>query len=788
MKKKINFFSHFIETFYVTPQCNSFLFLNLLPTALVTLGLISTCNAYAQQQMAIAASNIGKTGGKPFSGKDPITFQANKVSYDSKNGRAVWQGDVHIWQNDHILRADKVVYDRTTNIASASGNVTMVEPDGEMLFTQHVQLGENMREGVMDQVYALLADNGKLAANGARRTGGKVYDFSRSVYTACPICMKNPEKPPFWQMRSYKAIRDLENKRIDFSDTFIDFYGVPLFYMPFFSIVDPSEKRQSGFLIPSFNWSSKYIGTYTTIPYYWAINQWSDATFSPLVATDSGPQLSSIYRARFNQGMLRIEEGIADNTVGDRSWHNDAGDLIKGTGDGTQGYLFLKTEWALNDHWRYGADINLATSADYMRDYRISGYGQDTLSSDLYLEGFGEGAYSKVTMQGFQGLNRGVINDSDLPFVLPRYTYSFFGQPDALGGRFSLDTTSFVLYRPTGVSDQRGQLALNWDRPFENNLGQKWLLTLHLDSNVYRASHLNEQPMFLNHYGTKTSGQALPTIALKMNWPFLRDFHIDDSPGTQILEPIVQLIAAPNAKGGRSWLMPNEDSYNYEFTDSTLFALNRFQGTDLLDGGARANVGIHGNWAWNGHQIDFLVGQSYQEHLPINMPKYSGLNHHMSDVVSRLRLSPTQWFSTTGRARIDPYSGSVNFGEGVFNAGFRHFGFNGGYVYQPITPYYYFNNSINSQGLSSEYLTKVSEISYGASTDWDHWHASVFGRRSISRKENVALGGSLGYRNECFSLDTIYFKQYTMINGEENSDTLLFMLTFKTLGTFGING
>ncbi|MDI2112369.1 LPS-assembly protein LptD [Commensalibacter nepenthis] len=754
-----------------------------------TIGLLVDQNVFAQQQIQIAKSNIGKSSGAPFSEKDPITFQADNVSYNSKTGEVTWAGDVHIWQNDHVLRADKVTYNRTTNIATASGNVSMVEPDGEILFTQHVQLGENMREGVMDQVYALLADNGKLAANGARRTGGKVHDFSRSVYTSCPICEKNPKKAPFWQLRSYQAIRDMENQRIDFSDTFIDFFGIPVFYMPFFSIVDPSVKRQSGFLIPSINFNSKYIGAYTTIPYYWAMNQWSDLTLSPLFATKTGPQLSAVYRARFNQGMLRVEGGVADDTANKHDWTNAWGDKVKSNGHGAQGYLFLKTEWALNENWRYGANINIATSADYMRDYRINGYGQDTLNSNLYLEGFGEGAYSKVTMQGYQGLNRGVINDSDLPFVLPRYTYSYFGQPDALGGRFSFDTTNFVVYRPTGTNDQRGQASLNWDRPFDTNIGQKWLVTLHVDSNIYRSTHLYQQPLYLDKNGTNFAGQALPTLAVKMNWPFLRQFKLGDTTGTQVIEPIVQLIAAPHSKGGRNWAMPNEDSLAYEFSDTTLFALNRFQGTDRLDGGARANVGIHGNWAWNGKQVDFLVGQSYQEHVTKNLPRNSGVNRHMSDVIARLRFAPTQYFATTARTRIDPYSGDITYGEGIFNAGFKHFGINGGYIYEPITPYYYyFGNPFTAQGPSSLYDRKTSELTLGASTDWEHWHASAFGRRSLSRKQNVSIGGNAGYRNDCFSMDVIYLKQYTMINGDQNSDTVLFMLTFKTLGTFGING
>ncbi len=772
----------------------------LLTATMLSGSMITACllASHVSAQMQVAHTNIGRTNGAPFSEGDPVTFQADSVSYDAKGGIVTWTGNVQIWQNDHVLRADKVSFNRTTNIAVAEGNVAMVEPDGEILFTQYTELGEGMREGVMGQIYALLADDGKLAANGARRTGGKVHDLSRSVYTACPICAKDPKKPPFWQIRAYQATRDMEHQRIDYSDAFIDIMGVPVFYLPFFSMVDPSVKRKSGFLMPNVSWGNKYLGVYGTIPYYWAINNWSDMTLTPLFSSKTGPQLTANYRARFNQGMLRAWGAVAYDTLHQDKWHNNSLNRdVDSYKKGVQGYFFLKTEWALNKYWRYGANINVASSANYMRDYRVNGYGNDMLPSTLYLEGFGEGSYSKVDMQAFQGLNRGVINDSELPFVLPRYTYSYFGQPDAWGGRFSLNTTDFIISRSNGVSDQRGEVALNWDRPFNTNIGQKWLLTLHVDSNIYRGSHLSEMPLYSNRYyrhGSHVSGQVLPTIAMKMNWPFMRQFHVGDSVGTQVLEPIIQLIAAPNSGNSLNRLMPNEDSLNYEFTDSTLFSLNRFQGTDRLDSGARANIGVHGNWIWNGHQVDFLVGQSYQAHIQKNLLPRSGLNHHMSDVVARLKVSPVNWINFTTRTRVDPNTGNINFGDAIFTAGIPHFGISGGYVWQPNTPYYYYYNRLYNYNnrrndvFAHEYFKNTSELTMGLSTAWDHWHGSLFGRRSLDRGRFAAVGGTVGYQNDCFGLDTVYLKQYTIVGGEQNSQTVLFMFTFKTLGTFGMNG
>jgi len=45
---------------------------------------------------------------------------------------------------------------------------------------------------------------------------------------------------------------------IYFEDMSLEFFGIPLAWMPFFSAPDPSAKRKSGFLIPSYTSGSAY--------------------------------------------------------------------------------------------------------------------------------------------------------------------------------------------------------------------------------------------------------------------------------------------------------------------------------------------------------------------------------------------------------------------------------------------------------------------------------------------------------------------------------------------------
>ena len=165
--------------------------------------------------------------------------------------------------------------------------------------------------------------------------------------------------------------------------------------------------------------------------------------------------------------------------------------------------------------------------------------------------------------------------------MLPRYEYSYFGQPDALGGRLSLDASAFNVMRTDGTNTRRASLTVNWARPFVGALGDLWKVTLHDDAAGYDAMQFNEQPNFGPTSQVNTA-RALPQAALDFRWPFMRD---SGAWGTQLIEPIAQIVVAPQAGDSQRTRYPNEDSLDLEFSDANLFGFNRFPGIDRLDGG-----------------------------------------------------------------------------------------------------------------------------------------------------------------------------------------------------------
>lgn len=728
--------------------------------AALLLGLLAAAAPAWAQLPALGGTQTTRAG----SSKQPVTFDADQVQYDQQHNLVIATGHVQAWQNDHVMRADQVTFDRTTGTLAAKGNVVLLEPDGEVIFADYAELNQSMNDGVLKDMRALLAQNGKLAANGARRTAGKVNELSKVVYSPCNLCKKDPTRPPFWQVKAASAVQDLEHKRIEYQDAWLQMFGVPVAYFPFMSAPDPSVKRASGLLLPSIG-NSSHLGVFAAEPYYWVIDDQSDATFTPVLTTRAGPQMNVEYRRRFNNGYLVFD--------------GSAGYLDKSV----QASVDTKGQFSLNDTWRTGFDINRASSSTYVNDFHFgdNGYGLNptVLSSDIYAEGFGEGAYSRVDTRFYQGLSNTIV-DSELPVVLPRYQYDYFGRPDAWGGRFSLDAGAFNVLRTTGTSTRRANLTMNWERPFIGRLGDLWTIAVHGDAIGYNASNFNEQPNFGAQHNIDTA-RALPQVGVTFRWPFMRD---SGDWGTQVIEPKLQLIAAPREGDSQLARYPDEDSLAFEFTDANLFGWNRFQGVDRLEGGVRLNAALHGTWYLGGTTFDGMIGQSYRDTKDNLFPQYTGLHDQVSDIVARVSAAPTPWLNLTYRTRLDKTTLATRMADAVVAVGVPKLTVTAGYLYTTYNPYVLFDQTPPPTPGSS-FFTPRDELTLSASSNWGTYRFSGFATQNLTSGQPVDWGGDAVYENECFILDIRLFRRYTSLNGDHGATVLLFQFTFKTLGQFG---
>jgi LPS-assembly protein len=739
--------------------------LAVITRSLTTLAMLlvlgsMTCASPALAQMGVL-TNPG--AGHSLDKNEPVTFSADEVDYDKDKALVTATGHVEAWQNGHVMRADKVTFDRNTGVAAATGHVVMLEPDGEVMFADYAEMQNNMNDGILKDMRALLQQNGRLAANGARRSGGQINELSKVVYTTCNLCADDPSRPPLWQIRASSALQDQEHKRIEYKDATLEMYGIPVAYFPYFWHADPSVKRETGLLPPIVGVSSNVGGFYGQ-PYYMVIDDQSDATLLPMITTRSGPQFDVEYRRRFNAGTL-----LTNTSIG----YVD---------DKIQGSFASQGRFNYDDTWRYGFDINRASSTNYVRNFHmVEGLtgDQNVLTSQFFVEGFGQGSYTRLDSKLYQGLNT-AVNTSTLPIVLPRYQYSYFGLPDSLGGRLSVSTGAFNVIRTNGTNTRRGALTMDYERPFAGLLGDRWKLTLHGDAVAYDASAFNELP---NYGPTRAvdAARALPQVALDVSWPFVRD---SGAWGSQLIEPIAQVIVAPQVGDSQLRRYPNEDSLDFEFTDANLFGFNRFTGIDRQEGGVRANVAMHGAWYLGGVTFDGLVGQAYRTNKENIFPQASGLHDQISDIVARATFTPAQWLDITYRTRLDKTTLATHFAEAIATAGVEKFRLSGGYIYTNYNPFNYYDQPAPPPSGNGYYFPR-NEVTVGVSSKWNAYRFDGYARRDLATNQMVSVGADAIYEDECFIFDLRLYRRYTSINGDNGSTTVLFLLTFKTIGQFG---
>lgn len=706
----------------------------------------------------LAAQPLPTLGGPRPASNAPVTFTAGEVEYDERNDVVTARGGVEAWQEGRTLRADRITWNRRTGIATAEGNVVLIEPGGQVFYADRAELNDGFRDGVVENLAGRLQENGRFVAAGGRRTGGILTDMARIVYSSCDLCPDDPTRPPLWQLRARLATHDRENLRIRYRDASLDLWGVPVLWTPYLSMPDPSAPRQSGFLTPSFG-ATRRLGAFLEVPYYWAIDDTQDLTLSPLVSSGQLPHLGAAWRRRFNAGEVAVS-----GSIGDRRGTSALDER------GLGGHIFARGVFALDENWRGGFTFNRASSESYLRTYRYD--APRVLPSNAFLEGFwGASGYARVDVRAYQGL-RSLDDTAVTPFVLPNAFVEWTGR-DGWGGAWTLDAGAFSIMRRQGADSRRFATRAAYDLALFDPFGGAWTLRGQADALAYAADDLNLAPTFANV--TSASG-VRGNVRLAVDWrlPLIRDAG---RLGHQILEPRVQVVTGPST--GLQRRLPNEDSLDFEFTDANLFALSRFGGRDRMEGGTRVDAALRGAWLLpGGRGVEALVGRSFRLAGTSSFEPGTGLEQRASDWVGRISVQPTAWLDLTGRGRFDGEGLDTRLLDGTATLSLGRVTLTGGYL-----------QSFPAPGLTPARPRR--EVSAGVTGRLtDTWRATAFGRYDLDLGRGVAAGLSATYEDECLIFDMRFTRRFAEdpVTGRDSpgGTTLLFRIGFKTIGDLGL--
>ncbi|MBL8706842.1 MAG: LPS-assembly protein LptD [Rhodospirillales bacterium] len=716
---------------------------------------------------AVLAAAPARAQGPTFDSSQAAVITADEVTYDNELGVVVARGAVEVTQGDRTLLADTVTYNQRSNTVIASGNVSVIEPTGEVMFADYMELSDAMKEGVIRDIRILLTDNSRMAANGARRTGGNRTEMSKGVFSPCKPCEEDPSRAPLWQLKAKRMVHDQAEKVVRYNDVFMEMFGLPVGYTPYLQHPDPTVKRQSGFLTPT-NVIGNGLGFMSGVPYYWVIDDASDMTLLPMYSSKKGPLGRMEYRHAYSNGLLLVDGSV---TRTDRGIQPLFGDDEPATTEENEirGHIFGRGRWDVNDTWRTGFDVQRASDKTFLSTYRISNlqlYNQNvqTLTSNAYVEGFMGRSYAAANAYAFQGL-RSFDTLRTTPYVPVMWDYNFMSEAQSHGGRFNLDANTMVLERNDGADSRRMSFITGYQVPYYSPIGEVYKFSATVQGDVYSVNNVRD-PGRPDVEHDDVTGRLFPQLGVQWSLPFFRQ----GEEYRQVIEPVLGGFLAPNGHNPAS--IPNEDSVDIEFDDTRFFSANRFTGTDRVDGGARGIYGLRsGVYHSSGAYATGFFGQSYNLRQNEEFTEGSGMAGHRSDYVARLEVSPHPWFDVISRFRLNKDDFGIERNETIAVIGPPILQLSGSYLRAPSTE---FSNG-RVQQVSGVLSSKVNE----------NWSVRAYGIRDLNNGNDlgwVNYGAGATYEDECFIFDVRWLRTFTASEEIDPGDTIYFKLSFKLLG------
>jgi LPS-assembly protein len=277
-----------------------------------------------------------------------MLVQADELVYDYENERVSAVGKVQIYYDGAVLEADRVTHDRKLNRLNATGNVRYQTKDGNVIHTDSIDLDADFRDGFIQSLLIETQDNTRIVAASAERSEGNITVLQSGAYTACEPCKDDPKKPPLWQIKAARIIHNERERVIHYENASVEFFGVPVAYVPYLWHPDPTVKRASGFLLPTF-FSNSRTGVGVNIPYFWALAPNYDFTLNVAPMTRQiGPLVSGEWRHRLVNGSYSIRaSGIFQQ---DKEAFQDPADTADVTSPGNRNFRgSIETEGRVRD-------------------------------------------------------------------------------------------------------------------------------------------------------------------------------------------------------------------------------------------------------------------------------------------------------------------------------------------------------------------------------------------------------------------------------------------------------
>ena len=244
------------------------------------------------------------------SAENNLTFSADIVTV--KEGSILYaEGNVVLTHERILVNAHSLTYNRKTNKLYLE-EITEFRDDGVTQFSaKSGQLDADLEEGIITAAKIILNEQIKIYADTFNLKNGTI-DEVKGIWrvTSCDEC---EGKEPNWYLSASSAKRDLENSNIVYKDVTVRVKGLPIAYIPYLRMPDPSVDRARGFLVPEAVLTSN-LASGIKLPYFIPLGLSSDLLITPYFSSKT-KTLEYRYRKKFRNGDMTITGAFSDDNL-----------------------------------------------------------------------------------------------------------------------------------------------------------------------------------------------------------------------------------------------------------------------------------------------------------------------------------------------------------------------------------------------------------------------------------------------------------------------------------------
>jgi len=646
--------------------------------AAVLLALMVPAPANAQLLPAGFFKNVPPGAGQ-------AAVEAAMLAYDTATNEVSAEGDVILRYGDYTVTAERITYNQKTRDVFAEGNAAIRDPDGTIYRADRIKITDQMKRAFIESLTLTTVDGATVTADSTDYNEELQTILTNAEYSPCGLCIDKKGRRIGWKVRASKMIYDGDRAVVFLEGPQLELLGVPVAWMPWMAIPDPSQPRAQGFRIPSISYEGKR-GLSLEVPYFVPVSPDIDLLLTPTLMSRQGLLMAAEITHRIPWGTYdvaafgtyQLDPSAFAGTVGDTRWRG----AIQSTGT-----FRPVQDWTVG--WSYTAFSDAAFLIDY--DLRSN----KNVVNEIYATYLTRDTYFDARLRSYNLLGNQPNQDRQ-GAQIPRIEAVQYAD---LGPYGHVEVSANV----TGILRRADHLAtvnlVNYVYGYEE---QKIRATL---EGSWQDQYVLPGGLLATPYGglridagyvesptapvTGSLLSATPIAAMDIRWPLVANNGLD----SHLFEPVAQLVYRGSSVTSTG--ITNDDAQSFVFDDTLLFDYNRFSGQDRQETGLRANVG--GRYLANfsdGSWLQLIGGQSFflagSNALGIadtaQTGNSTGLGGTASYVVLGAQGSPGAGLTFGAKTQIDPGTFSVMRASAAGTWAWDAYRFGAAYTYIPANP------------------------------------------------------------------------------------------------------